>query len=78
MSAGRRGSIGPDRLPAIIGRRAAEQSDTRNLDDARRRFESAYVRAALARAGGRRAQAAADLGLTRQGLSKLMTRLGIG
>jgi DNA-binding NtrC family response regulator/tetratricopeptide (TPR) repeat protein len=77
VSAGRRGSVGPDRLPAIIGRQAAEHANARNLDDARRVFESAFVRAALARAGGRRAQAAADLGLSRQGLAKLMNRLEI-
>jgi DNA-binding NtrC family response regulator/tetratricopeptide (TPR) repeat protein len=77
VCAGRRGSVGPDRLPAIIGRQAAVCPDARNLDEARRLFESAFVRAALARAGGRRADAAADLGLTRQGLAKLMTRLGI-
>jgi two-component system, NtrC family, response regulator HydG len=76
VSGGPRGSIGPDRLPAVIGRQAAQQ-DGRNLDDARRRFEAAFVRAALARAGGRRTQAAADLGVTRQGLAKLLVRLGI-
>ena len=36
------------------------------------------MRATLARTSGRRRQAAAALGLTRQGLAKLMTRLGIG
>jgi len=29
------------------------------------------------RSGGQRARAAAELGVTRQGLNKLMTRLGI-
>jgi DNA-binding NtrC family response regulator len=55
----------------------APGSGSQNLDDARRTFETRFVRAALARAGGRRAQAATDLGLTRQGLTKLMARLGI-
>jgi len=32
---------------------------------------------ALARAGGRRARAARELGLSRQGLLKMMARLGI-
>ena len=36
------------------------------------------VRAALVRCGGRRSLAANELGLTRQGLAKLMVRLGIG
>jgi DNA-binding NtrC family response regulator len=76
VSAGRRGSMGPERLPEVIaGGGRAPRSAT--LDEARRHFETRYVRAALCRAGGRRAQAAADLGLTRQGLSKLMARLDI-
>jgi DNA-binding NtrC family response regulator len=47
------------------------------LDDARRTFEERFIRAALVRTGGRRAWAARELGVTRQGLTKLMTRLGI-
>jgi transcriptional regulator with GAF, ATPase, and Fis domain len=35
------------------------------------------VRATLVRTGGHRARAAEELGVTRQGLAKLMTRLGI-
>lgn len=72
----RAGSIGPSALPSHIARAAAlERSAT--LADARRQFEERFVRAALARAGGRTATAARDLGLSRQGLSKLMGRLGI-
>ena len=74
-----RGRVGPSRLPAVIagsGAEAAAQSMTLGL--ARRRFEERYVRATLARTSGRRSQAASALGLTRQGLAKLMTRLGIG
>ena len=48
------------------------------LDAARREFEASYVRDALTRAGGRPSLAARDLGLTRQGLSKLVRRLGLG
>ena len=47
------------------------------LDDARRTFEEHFVRAALVRTGGHRGRAATELGVTRQGLTKLMTRLGI-
>jgi len=47
------------------------------LDDARRTFEERFVRAALVRTGGHRGRAAAELGVTRQGLTKLLTRLGI-
>jgi len=71
----KRGSVGPEALPPLVC--AAASSAAYRLDDARRTFEDRFVRAALARAGGRRAQAAAELGLTRQGLAKLMTRLGI-
>ena len=46
------------------------------LDEARRTFEERFVRAALVRTGGHRGRAAAELGVTRQGLTKLMTRLG--
>ncbi len=47
------------------------------LNAARREFEATYVRDALTRAGGRSSLAARDLGLTRQGLSKLVRRLGL-
>ena len=47
------------------------------LDEARRAFETRFVRAALVRAGGHRGRAAAELGVTRQGLAKLMGRLGV-
>jgi transcriptional regulator with GAF, ATPase, and Fis domain len=75
VAAGRRGSVGPDRLPPAIAGQAAVRGAT--LDEARRLFEVRFVRAALARAGGRRAQAARELGVSRQGLAKLMGRLGI-
>jgi len=62
-------------LPAQFGKcEAAERS---SLDEARRIFEVSFVRAALVRTGGHRGRAAAELGVTRQGLTKLMSRLGI-
>jgi DNA-binding NtrC family response regulator len=76
VSSGRQGSVGPDQLPAAIAGQAAAAVG-RTLAEARRAFEAGLVRAALARAGGHRSQAAAELGLTRQGLAKLMARLGI-
>lgn len=48
-----------------------------SLDDARRICDRRLVMTALARHGGCRAAAARDLGVTRQGLSKLMTRLAV-
>ncbi len=73
-----RGIVTPAALPAGFAEagRGGDQEEWR-LDRARRTFEARFVRAALVRTGGRRAQAAAELGLTRQGLAKLMARLGI-
>jgi DNA-binding NtrC family response regulator len=56
---------------------AALNTRLSTLAEARRQFEERYVRAALARAAGRTATAAKDLGVSRQGLIKLMGRLGI-
>jgi DNA-binding NtrC family response regulator len=75
VRAPRRGVISPDALPPAIRARPADEGG--RLAEARRAFEEGFVRAALARAGGRRSQAAADLGLTRQGLAKLLARLSI-
>ncbi len=68
--------IGPSALPTHIARAAASERAA-TLAAARRQFEERYVRAALARAGGRTVDAARTLGLSRQGLTKLMGRLGI-
>ena len=74
-----RGRVAVDDLPADV--RGAEPSSCylsrSGLDAARREFEASYVREALTRAGGRSSLAARDLGLTRQGLSKLVRRLGL-
>jgi DNA-binding NtrC family response regulator len=70
-----RGTVRAGALPAQI--RVVEPGVTLTLDEARKRFESGFVRAAIARAGGSKARAAADLGLTRQGLAKLLDRLGL-
>ena len=71
-----RGVIGPQSLPQHIAR-ASAASTRATLADARREFEERYVRAALARAGGRSTIAARELGLSRQGLNKLTARLGL-
>ena len=70
-----RGVVWPSALPASVGGTAAAGAGS--LVDARREFDVQFVRSALARAGGHRAKAAGDLGLSRQGLTKLMSRLGI-
>ncbi len=77
VSAPRRGVVGPSALPAAIAQAASSSLTAVTLEEARRHFEARFVRAALARAGGHRARAAADLGLTRQGLAKVIERLGL-
>ncbi len=73
---GKRGVVPVAALPpAFIDRPPA---DACRLDQARLAFDANFVRAALVRCGGRRSLAANELGLTRQGLAKLMVRLGIG
>jgi DNA-binding NtrC family response regulator len=47
------------------------------LDAAKRLFEQRMIASALARHGGRRSAAARELGLTRQGLTKALRRLGL-
>jgi DNA-binding NtrC family response regulator len=71
----KRGVVSPTALgPQFVSATPGEQS---RLDEARRTFEDRFVRAALARTGGHRSRAAHELGVTRQGLAKLMERLGI-
>jgi transcriptional regulator with AAA-type ATPase domain len=76
VAAPRRGVVPGSCLPDSVAR-LAEQRAAVTLDAARRGFEVRYVRAALARAGGHRGRAASELGLTRQGLVKLLDRLGL-
>jgi transcriptional regulator with PAS, ATPase and Fis domain len=69
-----RGVVGASELPAAIAR-TVQVSSHESLESARLKFEERFVRAALARAAGHRGQTAAALGLSRQGLAKLMQRL---
>jgi DNA-binding NtrC family response regulator len=71
----RRGVVPPDALPPQFGGHA--DPEARRLEEARRQFDARFIRAALARSGGQRNRAAEELGVTRQGLTKLMARLGI-
>jgi len=71
----KRGVVPPSALPPVFG--DSVRVEAWRLDEARRTFEERFVRAALARTGGHRGRAAAELGVTRQGLTKLMSRLGI-
>jgi transcriptional regulator with PAS, ATPase and Fis domain len=76
VSGPQRGVIGPQGLPAHI-RRTTAMTQRATLAEARRDFEERYVRAAMARAGGRSVAAARELGVSRQGLRKLAARLGL-
>jgi DNA-binding NtrC family response regulator len=76
VSGPQRGIIGSQVLPAHITRATAMTARS-TLAAARQEFEERYVRAALARSGGRAAAAARELGISRQGLRKLTTRLGL-
>ena len=75
VRAPKRGWVGRSFLPAELMRSTSEAGTT--LAEARRGFERGFVRAALRRAGGRPGHAARELGLSRQGLAKLMTRLDL-
>jgi transcriptional regulator with GAF, ATPase, and Fis domain len=75
VAAPARGRVRESLLPAAIT--AAADIRTPRLDEARSQFERRFVEAALARAAGYRSRAAAELGLSRQGLLKLIARLGL-
>jgi DNA-binding NtrC family response regulator len=73
-----RGAVPLSLLPArIAGAAMADTAAPLRLDDAREAFERAFVEAALARAAGGRTRAALALGLSRQGLAKVLRRLRI-
>jgi transcriptional regulator with PAS, ATPase and Fis domain len=75
VHAPRRGMVLPAALPAAILEAGPDHGLT--LEEARRRADAQAVRAALARSGGHRGRAAEALGMTRQGLAKLVGRLQI-
>jgi DNA-binding NtrC family response regulator len=74
-SSQKRGVVPPTALPPVF--QPAQPCEVWRLDAARRTFEERFVRAALVRTGGHRSRAAEELGVSRQGLAKLMARLGI-
>jgi DNA-binding NtrC family response regulator len=75
VHAPRRGRVTPNVLPLHLAR--ASQVSDMTFEAARADFERRFVTAALARAGGRRAGAARLLGVSRQGLAKMLRRLRI-
>ena len=76
VAAPARGQVKPTLLPPVLS--SAAPVPAARLAEAREQFERRFIEVALARAGGRRARAARDLGLSRQGLLKMMSRLGLG
>jgi DNA-binding NtrC family response regulator len=75
VHAPRRGRISAALLPSRVA--SSMPLSTGTFEAAREDFERRFVRAALAQTGGRRARAAEVLGLSRQGLAKMLRRLGI-
>jgi transcriptional regulator with PAS, ATPase and Fis domain len=74
VHAPRRGRVGARQLPAQLASTPIAGS---SFEAARAEFERRYVRAALAQAAGHRQAAAKALGVSRQGLAKMMRRLQI-
>jgi two-component system NtrC family response regulator len=72
VAAPARGQVRPALLPATVTTATAVTSA--RLAEARAQFERRFVEVALARAGGSRSQAARELGLSRQGLLKMLER----
>jgi transcriptional regulator with PAS, ATPase and Fis domain len=75
VAAPARGGVRASLLPVAIS--GSTRVTACRLDEARAEFERKCVEVALARAGGSRTRAATALGLSRQGLLKTMTRLGL-
>jgi transcriptional regulator with PAS, ATPase and Fis domain len=75
VAAPSRGRVHASLLPSAITGTTAVTA--RRLVDARTQFERRCVEVALARWAGNRTRAAAELGLSRQGLLKAMARVGI-
>jgi transcriptional regulator with PAS, ATPase and Fis domain len=75
VHAPRRGRVGASLLPAQLASTTLATGSSFEL--AREEFERRYVRAALAQAGGQRLVAARALGVSRQGLAKMLRRLRI-
>ena len=75
VHAPRRGKIGSGLLPSRLA--SSMPLATGTFEAAREDFERRFVRAALAQTAGRRARAAEVLGVSRQGLAKMLRRLGI-
>ena len=72
----REGRLDAGHLPPYVTRVASTQAPLR-LETARRDLDRRVVEAALSRTAGHRGRAARELGVSRQGLLKLMARVGV-
>ena len=72
-----RGRVGSRHVRQVLDGAAAADVHPGPLEAARHAFERQVIAATLARHGGRRAAAAQELGLTRQGLLKAIRRVGL-
>jgi DNA-binding NtrC family response regulator len=70
-----RGRVSAEQVAAFVS--VGQVPRMESLDAARRRFDREFVSAVIAQCGGRHAAAAQALGVSRQGLAKLMRRLSI-
>jgi DNA-binding NtrC family response regulator/tetratricopeptide (TPR) repeat protein len=70
-----RGRVAPSALPAHVAGATIPAATT--FEAAREEFERRFIRAALASANGQRGRAAQALGVSRQGLGKMLRRLHI-
>jgi transcriptional regulator with PAS, ATPase and Fis domain len=76
VAAPSRGHVRMHLLPAAIT--GVSYVKAARLADARAQFERRIIESALARHAGNRSRAARELGLSRQGLLKMLARLGVG
>ena len=70
-----RGRVSAAALPRHVAK--VSPSDATSFEAARTDFERRFIKAALASAEGHRSRAAEALGVTRQGLAKMIRRLGL-
>jgi DNA-binding NtrC family response regulator len=79
VAAPTRGRVGERHVEQLLTERDVRADPPgQSLDGARQAFERRVVAAALARHGGKRTHAALELGISRQGLTKAIKRLGLG
>lgn len=74
VAAPAQGQVRPSLLPQAI---SGVPATATTFAEARAQFERRFIEMALARAAGKRGRAARELGLSRQGLLKMMARLGL-